>query len=496
MEKSDRMMKRKKMNKKIVSIFISMLLCVTVSAVTGTEIVDENEMLSCGLAPTIVKNDVSDFQCQDNMRGLLGKGKTCYAFRIYPDTALDSVSFETDNPGTLITIGPMTSTNFIAGGTWVDGIWYGCEYASSGNSNIWTIDEMTGVMTLVGASGSTECLNGLAYDGTTLYGAGGSYLYTIDMATGVATQVGSFNTGGLMIGIACDSSGNLYGEDLKTDCLYSIDKATGAATLIGSFGGGIDLNWAQDMAIDKESDICYLAAFTQHAGVEGALYTCDLTTGIATKVGQFGTEITEVAGFAIPYTLSQPPDTPERPEGPIRGKPGVEYTYTTTTTDPDGDQVYYRWSWGDGTYSKWLGPYSSGTTVSGSHSWSALGTYDIQVKSKDIHGAQSDWSDALTILIVENDPPNKPNITGQIKGKTGVTYLYIFVTTDPDGDEVSYYVDWGDGNISGWKGPYDSGEEAFATHSWSSQGIYAIKVKAKDTLDDESDWGTLEVTCL
>jgi len=190
---------------------------------------------------------------------------------------------------------------------------------------------------------------------------------------------------------------------------------------------------------------------------------------------------------------SEPPEKPQRPEGPTRGKPGVEYTYTTTTTDPDGDQVYYKWDWDDGSYSDWLGPYNSGTTATGSHSWSVLGTYDIKVKAKDIHGAQSDWSDALTISIVENEPPNIPTIAGQIAGKPDVTYLYTFVTTDPDGDDVYYYVDWGDDTFEEWLGPFDSGDTASATHSWT-QGTYTIKVKAKDTLDDESEWGTLDVT--
>ncbi|MBE3141416.1 MAG: hypothetical protein IMZ53_12650, partial [Thermoplasmata archaeon] len=31
------------------------------------------------------------------------------------------------------------------------------------------------------------------------------------------------------------------------------------------------------------------------------------------------------------------------------------------------------------------------------------------------------------------------------------------------------------------------------THSWSEQGTYTVKVKAKDVPGDESDWGTLDV---
>ena len=48
--------------------------------------------------------------------------------------------------------------------------------------------------------------------------------------------------------------------------------------------------------------------------------------------------------------------------------------------------------------------------------------------------------------------------------------------------------DWGDESDSGWMGPYDSGYEGRASHSWSEQGDYEIKVKAKDTNDIESEW--------
>jgi len=191
---------------------------------------------------------------------------------------------------------------------------------------------------------------------------------------------------------------------------------------------------------------------------------------------------------------SNPPATPDKPTGPTHGVLNVEYSFSSKTTEPDGDQIYYMFSWGDGTYSEWLGPYNSGTTVTGSHPWSAVGSYDVKVKAKDVYGVQSSWSDSLTISIVDNNPPNTPTINGPASGKPGVSYLYTFSTTDPEGDNVYYYLDWGDGTNSGWLGPHVSGAQATATHSWSAEGTYTVKVKAKDIHDDESDWETLDVT--
>lgn len=103
--------------------------------------------------------------------------------------------------------------------------------------------------------------------------------------------------------------------------------------------------------------------------------------------------------------LKNPPNKPSKPSGQTNGKAGILYTYTTNTTDPDGDQVYYKWDWGDGSYSDWLGPYNSGIEASASQAW-AKGSYNIKVKAKDIHGAESDWSDPLNIKMPKNKAIN------------------------------------------------------------------------------------------
>jgi len=80
-----------------------------------------------------------------------------------------------------------------------------------------------------------------------------------------------------------------------------------------------------------------------------------------------------------------------------------------------------------------------------------------------------------------NHPPLKPSKpTGNTNGKAGVEYEYKSSTTDPDGDQISYLFDWGDGTDSGWTSPIPSGNTASAKHIWSSQGNYQIKVKARD----------------
>ena len=104
----------------------------------------------------------------------------------------------------------------------------------------------------------------------------------------------------------------------------------------------------------------------------------------------------------ITVITNTPPNTPERPTGPANGKPGTSYLYTTSTTDIDGDQVYYKWNWGDGNFSDWLGPFDSGATASATYSWTNQGTYSIIVKAKDTYGDESDWSDPLAVKMPIN----------------------------------------------------------------------------------------------
>jgi hypothetical protein len=96
---------------------------------------------------------------------------------------------------------------------------------------------------------------------------------------------------------------------------------------------------------------------------------------------------------------SQPPVTPNAPEGTESGKINTQYTYTASTTDPDGDRLYYLFDWGDGEFSTWIGPYNSGSTASASYTWTKKGDYQVRVRAKDDHGVQSEWSDTLDITM-------------------------------------------------------------------------------------------------
>ena len=89
----------------------------------------------------------------------------------------------------------------------------------------------------------------------------------------------------------------------------------------------------------------------------------------------------------------------------------------------------------------------------------------------------------------DNQPPNKPEApTGNDSGIPGEDIEYrCKKTSDPDGDELTYLFDWGDGTDSGWL-PKSMGTTVKLSHNWTEEGNYEVKVKAMDIYGRESEW--------
>ena len=188
--------------------------------------------------------------------------------------------------------------------------------------------------------------------------------------------------------------------------------------------------------------------------------------------------------------VNQPPATPGAPGGgTTSGKTGTSYTYSVKTTDPDGDTITYTIDWGDGT-SYTTGSKSSGTTAYPGHTWTQAGTYAVKVRATDSKANVSAWSPSrsVTIATPNNQPPLTPAApSGPVSGKTGTSYTYSVKTTDPDGDTITYTIDWGDGT-SYTTGSKSSGTTAYPGHTWTQAGTYAVKVRATDSKANVSAW--------
>ncbi len=91
-----------------------------------------------------------------------------------------------------------------------------------------------------------------------------------------------------------------------------------------------------------------------------------------------------------------------------------------------------------------------------------------------------------------NNPPDTPIIDGPPTGRVGVDYEFTFHATDPEGDDVKYFIDWGDNN-SEWTDYYPSCTNVTVKYTWSEKGTYKIQAKAKDSYGAESTWRFLIV---
>ena len=68
------------------------------------------------------------------------------------------------------------------------------------------------------------------------------------------------------------------------------------------------------------------------------------------------------------------------------------------------------------------------------------------------------------------------------------TNIYTTSANHPNGSNLYYLWDWGDGTNSGWIGPYPSGMKVSASHSWFKERTYEMRVKVRDGNDQESGW--------
>ncbi len=190
---------------------------------------------------------------------------------------------------------------------------YGPEYASpyrfAFNTTDWTaIDDETGLF----PSASCRLIaqeTAMAADGT-VYGEfykedlSGFEWGTVDYETEQFTSFGDAERKYVAIGIT--SKNELYGVAADGN-LYKISTVDGSETLIGATGLSLTVSdeygsqvYSQTGEIDQRTDIFYWAAVDAKA--QTGLYTIDLQTGKATKIGDFGST-TGMVGMVIPQEI-------------------------------------------------------------------------------------------------------------------------------------------------------------------------------------------------
>lgn len=140
----------------------------------------------------------------------------------------------------------------------------------------------------------------------------------------------------------------------------------------------------------------------------------------------------------------------------------IEYD-ASTTVDPNGDPLTYAWDFGDGT---------TGTSISGFHTYAAAGVYEIRLVVTDIYGNQATLSRSVLVTEPEGGLPTASFTATPMTGAAPLTVvLNASASSDPDGTITAYLWDFGDGN---------TGTGANVVHTFASAGAYIVTLTVED----------------
>ena len=190
---------------------------------------------------------------------------------------------------------------------------------------------------------------------------------------------------------------------------------------------------------------------------------------------------------------NSPPDTPsDPPSGSTSVKAGVPTWYTISTTDPEEDWIWYQWRWnlseeGNYYYTRWImgGPHESGEDCTKLIEWMHPGTYQVQVRAKDVllnPNVMSGWSPPLTVTVSECEgwsswnselldtftssdllPSEETSCNGFVQG--------VFIESQTRGS-LNWTWDFGDDS------PVSYGENV--VHNYSNVGNYTVNLTIKN----------------
>ena len=91
-------------------------------------------------------------------------------------------------------------------------------------------------------------------------------------------------------------------------------------------------------------------------------------------------------------------------------------------------------------------------------------------------------------------PPYIYDVKGPNLLKPNVEGSFIFKINDNNKNDLIYlYIEWDDGDVVFWDGPFSQNKDIIFNHSWEKIDNYVIKIKAKDETGLESDWELYDI---
>jgi hypothetical protein len=184
-------------------------------------------------------------------------------------------------------------------------------------------------------------------------------------------------------------------------------------------------------------------------------------------------------------TTERAPTPPMEPLGPDSLAEHQSGTFGFYTATDRTERIRYIARWGDekADSSSFV---RAGDTIELSHAWSDTGLFEIVCRAQTEAGDLSDFSSSHPVLI-RNSAPAAPAVFGPAQAKAGSEAEFSTVTTDPEGDVLTYTIAWGDGDTVAAPG-YASGDTARMLHTWTAPGEYVVRSVAADGAGHRSAW--------
>jgi hypothetical protein len=180
-----------------------------------------------------------------------------------------------------------------------------------------------------------------------------------------------------------------------------------------------------------------------------------------------------------PGNLNRPPTADAGAGEPYTGKTGKPIMFNASRSyDRDGYIVSYAWVFGDG---------MNGTGKTASHVYVKAGVFKAFLTVTDDDGASNIYHTEVVIRKVDQWP-SPPQINGVLYGSIGVLYNFTLLSYDPDGDGLTYHIDWGDGTNETTTQQM-SNMSTTQGHEWTMNGAYKITATAIDPQMNSSEEG-------
>ena len=264
--------------------------------------------------------------------------------------------------------------------------------------------------------------------------------------------------------------GAIYGlpDGAVTCSAYSSDPDPDILRFTWDFGNGSMFVENIDTSANPGDTVYSSAVFTWTA-VGNYLVTVnvdDLTTDnmTATAVAQITTGNVRPGSLMVTQT-------------PNPGVPGVEVTLNASAADANGDALVYFIDFDDGTYGRATtdGGITTAQYVDFVHTYEAAGLYTVTLYANDTAFNESAPFD---VLIAANEAP-----TITLGSAYSAFYNQEFsiapvTISDPDGDELTVWYDWGDDSDM----TMGTGTTYGATHNYTALGEYDLVAWADDSM--------------